>query len=259
MFDQKEIDKMPGHWLLARIGKKVLRPGGKELTQKMIDELHITSDNDIVEFAPGLGFTAALALTHTPHSYTGVDAEAEAITLLQSKFKAKNISFLQGNAAQTSLQSNSKDRVYGEAMLTMHADHRKADIIREAARILKKGGLYGIHELGLTPDNLDEKTKALAQKELALSIKVNARPLTANEWKQLLEENGFKVKKIMNAPMHLLESARMIDDEGILRTAKITFNILINGKARRRILNMRRVFRKYEGQMNAVAIIAEKQ
>jgi hypothetical protein len=28
---------MPGHWLLARLGKQVLRPGGIELTQRVLE------------------------------------------------------------------------------------------------------------------------------------------------------------------------------------------------------------------------------
>ena len=48
---------------------------------------------------------------------------------------------------------DSKDKIIGEAMITMHADHRKSEIVREAHRILKKGGLYAVHELGLTPEN----------------------------------------------------------------------------------------------------------
>jgi hypothetical protein len=35
------IEKMSGHWLLAKIGKKVLRPGGKDLTLKMLELLAI--------------------------------------------------------------------------------------------------------------------------------------------------------------------------------------------------------------------------
>lgn len=30
-------DKMQGHWVLARAGKRVLRPGGLELTRQMLD------------------------------------------------------------------------------------------------------------------------------------------------------------------------------------------------------------------------------
>ena len=33
--------KMPGHWVLARMGKRVLRPGGLELTRRMLESLDI--------------------------------------------------------------------------------------------------------------------------------------------------------------------------------------------------------------------------
>ena len=33
----KDFDKASGHWILARMGKRVLRPyGGKELTLKLV-------------------------------------------------------------------------------------------------------------------------------------------------------------------------------------------------------------------------------
>lgn len=53
-----QTDKMPGHWLLAKLGKRVLRPGGIELTQRMLDALKVHSRDKVVEFAPGLGLTA---------------------------------------------------------------------------------------------------------------------------------------------------------------------------------------------------------
>ena len=144
-------------------------------------------------------------------------------------------------------------------MLTMHADHRKSEIIREAYRILKPGGFYGIHELGLTPDEIPTEKKAEIQKELALAIKVNARPLLVSEWTELLEKEGFSVVKIETNPMHLLEPKRIIDDEGFFRTLKIFFNIMTNPAARKRILAMRKVFRDNAQNLNAVAIIAQKK
>ena len=55
---QGPLDKMPGHWVLARMGKRVLRPGGLELTRRLLAELAISPSDDVVEFAPGLGVTA---------------------------------------------------------------------------------------------------------------------------------------------------------------------------------------------------------
>ncbi|MBS1950159.1 MAG: SAM-dependent methyltransferase [Cytophagales bacterium] len=254
--DTQDFSKAQGHWILAKMGKKVLRPGGKELTQKLILALNISTQDNIAEFAPGLGFTANLALAKQPRSYVGIDADEEAIGLLKTKIKGKHIQFVFGNAAHAPLENNSKDKVYGEAMLTMQADHRKSEIIKEAHRVLKKGGLYGIHELGLT--GVDENLKNEIQKDLAQTIKVNARPLTQDEWKALLEKEGFTVKNIFSNEMLLLEPQRVVADEGFLRSLKISFNILVNSKARKRILEMRKIFRKHQQHMNAVAIIAEK-
>lgn len=252
----KDFEKAQGHWILARMGKRVLRPGGKELTQKLVSELHISSDDDVVEFAPGLGYTATLALKDHPHSYTGVDADEDAIKSLKQKVKGQNIQFVLGNAGNTSIESNSKDKVWGEAMLTMHADHRKSEIIKEAYRILKKGGLYAIHELGLK--EVDENLKSEIQRDLAVTIKVNARPLTEQEWKSLLEKEGFTVRKIYTNEMLLLETKRILDDEGFFRTLKIGYNILVNSSARKRITEMRKSFRKHQKHINSIVLIAQK-
>ncbi|HMT76715.1 MAG TPA: class I SAM-dependent methyltransferase [Saprospiraceae bacterium] len=252
-----DFSKAQGHWILAKMGKKVLRPGGKEMTRQLVSALQIAQTDDIVEFAPGLGYTASLALQDHPHSYVGVDSDSDAIDQLEKKIAGNNIKFINGNAANTTLGEGTKDKVFGEAMLTMHADHRKLEIIREAKRILKKGGLYAIHELGL--NDVNEDLKAQIQKELALAIKVNAKPLTKGEWQSLLENERFKVKNVFVNEMFLLEVKRLIDDEGFFRFLKISFNIIMNPKARTRILEMRKIFRKYQHHLNAIVIIAEKE
>ncbi|MCP1301241.1 methyltransferase domain-containing protein [Chryseobacterium sp. S0630] len=255
----ENIEKMSGHWLLAKIGKKVLRPGGLSLTKKMLAMLDITPADDVVEFAPGLGYTAHMTLEKKPHSYIGIDAEQNAVNDLNRAFKQTSALFRLGNAAQSFLPEQSVSKVYGEAMLSMHADHRKAEIIREAYRILKPQGYYAIHELALRPDDLDNNVKLHIQKELALAIKVNARPLTVSEWTDLLKKEGFTVLKVETAPMHLLEPERIIDDEGVSGAVKIAKNILLNPSIRKRVFQMKRIFKKHEKNMCAVTIIARKE
>lgn len=254
----KTIDNEQGHWILAKMGKRVLRPGGKDLTQRLIRNLGINNNDDVVEFAPGLGFTAAMALKANPKSYTGIELNDEVSGRLMKFIKGPGRRIVNANAANSTLMANSRSKVYGEAMLTMQADHRKSEIINEAHRILKQGGLYGIHELGLQPDTISEAEKAEIQRELAMVIRVNARPLTVQEWSKLLEQEGFRIVKVEVNPMSLLEYRRIIDDEGFFRALRITYNILTNSAARKRILAMRKVFRKYQQQLNAVSIVAEK-
>jgi ubiquinone/menaquinone biosynthesis C-methylase UbiE len=140
----KDYTTAPGHWLLARMGKRVLRPGGRSLTQFLLSELAISPATDIVEFAPGLGFTASLALKQQPQSYVGIDTDKEVINMLKQKLHGTHIRFLTANASATVLEAESKDKVFGEAMLTMQNDSRKKEIVQEAYRILKKGGLYAV-------------------------------------------------------------------------------------------------------------------
>ncbi|MDK6657862.1 class I SAM-dependent methyltransferase, partial [Escherichia coli] len=65
----------------------------------------------------------------------------------------------EGKAQATGLGDDSADAVVGEAMLTMQGDKGKAAILDEVRRILGPGGRYAIHELALTPDDLDAATK----------------------------------------------------------------------------------------------------
>ena len=253
-----DVEKVQGHWLLAKMGKKVLRPGGREMTLNLIDNLAIEPRDHLVEFAPGLGKTASSLVEKNPKSYTGIDADEEAVEFLRNNIKGKNLKFIHGKASQTGLESGLADKVIGEAMLTMQADHRKSEIVKEAHRILKKGGLYGIHEMGLFPDDLSEEIKSEIQRELALTIKVNARPLTVKEWENILKSEGFAIRKTFTRDMKLLEPNRVLNDEGFFRTLKIGFNILTHPDAAQRIFAMRKIFKKYQNHLNAVGIIAEK-
>lgn len=256
---ENELNKKQGHWILAKVGKKVLRPGGRELTEKLINNMKISVSDDIVEFAPGLGFTASLACAKKPKSYIGVDNNREASELATKYVNYPKMRMIVADASQTTLPSTSVTKVYGEAMLTMQPTEHKKAIIKEAARILKPGGLYGIHELGLQPNDIDEEIKASVYKNLSRTIRVSARPLTVPEWSQLLEEEGFEIVKVDTNAMALLEPKRVVQDEGFFRTVKIVFNILTHTEMRKRILKMRNIFKDHKNDINAVAIVARKK
>lgn len=251
---------LQGHWLLAKLGKKVLRPGGKKLTNWMIDNANPTNKR-VVEFAPGLGITAAEILDRNPKTYTGVDQDPDAATATTLSTKQARLGIptkvINGVASDTGLPTGSADLVVGEAMLTMQGEKGKTAIVSEANRILAAGGRYAIHELLLTPNNVDQAVADNLRKALATTIKVNARPLTATEWSELLENNGFKVLSIKVAPMGLLQPKQMVEDEGP-RVLKIMFNLARNPQARKRVLAMRKVFSENAQNLGAISIIAEK-
>lgn len=256
---EEKINEKQGHWILAKVGKKVLRPGGRELTQILMKHMDIGPSDDVVEFAPGLGFTAKIACAKKPNSYTGIDNNMEASAIAKKYIDYDKVQMIVADASESTLANDSASKVYAEAMLTMQPLEHKKAIIQEAARILKPGGYYGIHELGLQPDHISEEIKQSVYKDLSSNIRVHARPLTKTEWCKLLEEAGFEIIMIESNAMALLEPRRVIQDEGFFRTLKIMFNVIRQPDIRKRIFQMRRTFKKHKNDINAVAIVARKK
>jgi hypothetical protein len=251
--------KMPGHWVLARLGKRVLRPGGMELTRQMLDALGVAAKDNVVEFAPGLGLTAQLTLKRHPASYTAVERDAAAAEIVRSYLKGSRQKCVTGSADQTGLPNADATVVYGEAMLTMQTPEMKRRIVGEAHRLLNREGRYAIHEMCLVGDDLDEEGKKEINQALSLAIHVGVRPLSISEWRELLEAEGFEVQSEVRAPMHLLEPRRLLSDEGLRGTLRFIWNVLRDRDARARIFLMRNVFRRYQSNLAAVMLVGVKR
>ena len=256
---QLNTQKMPGHWLLARLGKRVLRPGGLAMTQSLLADLDISGEDNVVELAPGLGLTAKMILKNNPKSYIGVERDKAAAAWTESQIpEAANIKVRVGTAEKTGLRASSASVVLGEAMLSMNSPEHKLQIMKEAHRVLKRGGRYAIHELMIIPDDAPKAVKKDIEDTLSAAIHVGARPLTESEWCEALTTAGFKIRKVAYAPMNLLRPTRLVADEGLFNAVRVVKNMLSDRDARQRVLMMRRTFHKYRSHLNAIAITALK-
>ncbi|NYF97087.1 class I SAM-dependent methyltransferase [Janibacter cremeus] len=252
----RDDDTVHGHWLLARLGKRVLRPGGLELTRSLLQRSGIP-EAEVVELAPGMGRTATEIAALGPRSYRGVDADPDAAANTERAIAGIGTVTV-ADASETGLPSASADVVIGEAMLTMQGEKAKGAIVAEAARLLRPGGRYAIHELSLTPDSVGEDVKTDIRQSLARSIRVNARPLTTQEWRALLADHGLVVDHVETVPMALLDPKRIIADEGLTGALRFAVNLLRQRDARRRVLAMRATFRAHRAHLRGIAIIAHK-
>lgn len=251
-------EKMPGHWLLARLGKRVLRPGGIELTNRMLDELDIDRHDAVLEFAPGTGATARRVLASNPASYIGVERDEGAVAQLAALLPGTDRQWLVCSAERTGLPDHSATVVYGEALLTMLPEAAKQRVIAEAYRVLKAGGRYGIHELCLVPEDLDSADANRICGDLSDSIHVGARPHKTLHWRGLLEAAGFTVEAEQTAPMRLLDPVQFFRDEGVANSLRFGANLLRDPAARRRVLDMRSVFQRHRAHLGAVCLVAKR-
>ncbi len=97
-----------GHWILPKMGKTVLRPGGKELTLKLVDGPGISSEDAVVEFASEMGYTASLVLNKNPRSYTGIELNEEASQKLKHLVSGTNRKIINANAAGIAMEKIEK-------------------------------------------------------------------------------------------------------------------------------------------------------
>ena len=250
---------MPAHWLLARLGKKVMRPGGLPVTHAMLAGLGIGPADDVVDLAPGLGVTVQFVHAAGPASFRGLE---------RSEVEAERARRLSGGVPytcvvaapeDTGLADGSATVVYGEAVLSLETDATKQKIIAEAARLLRPGGRLGLHELLLRPDDLPDPKKREIEEELTRTLRVRARPLTLPEWKALLDQGGFDVEVASSSPLLLLSPPTVVKDEGLGGTIRLLARTVRQPVALKRMSVIWKVFRRYRHNLGAVALVARKR
>ena len=253
-----EAARMQGHWLLASLGKRVLRPGGIGLTRRLLSAAAPAPGERVVELGPGVGRTAELLLARRPSSYRAVDPDPEGRDQVSAILdEHPDAEYVVADAAATGLPDASADLVVGEAMLTIQSDEHKRAVVAEAVRVLAPGGRYAIHELALRGDRSAEELDAV-RRTISRTIKVGARPLPLGDWRRLLTEAGLEVEWTGTAPMHLLEPRRLIEDEGLLGAARFWRAVRRTPGARDRVRAMRQSFRLQGELLTAVGVVARK-
>ncbi|MCC7415587.1 MAG: class I SAM-dependent methyltransferase [Acidobacteria bacterium] len=256
-----QVGKMPAHWLMARLGKRILRPGGRETTAWLLERVQPGADDDVVELAPGLGITACELLARRPASYTGIERDPGAVRFTERQLLragAADARILRADAERIPLPDGSASLVFGEAMLSMQPEAKKAAIFAEVCRLLRPGGRYAVHELAVIPEDLDPKRLEDIQHDLGRAIHVGVRIGTPAQWKKLLEQAGLRLEAVTTTPMRLLEWDRLVDDEGIWGTLRFACNVLRTPGALARLWEVRRTFRRHAGHLCAVALVAGK-
>jgi len=254
-----DFERAPAYSVLFHLGKKSMRPGGLKLTKCMLDELKINQDDEVVELAPGRGVTTKMVLALPPQSYTAIERDPMSQQKVQEILgNGKQGICVVGTAQKTGLPNECATVVFGEAMLTMQTNEKKLQIAKEAFRLLKPGGRYGIHETCLLDNAASREKKSEIEKGLKEALRVGARPLFLTEWKDLLGEAGFMVQQVIEAPMNLLTPKRLIQDEGVFGTLLFISRVFRSPGAHKRIHKIRGAFGKYGVFINAATLVAEK-
>lgn len=246
--------RLPAYLLFARLGKKVLRPGGLSFTKDLLSIVALKGRH-VLEFAPGRGATASLIVAQKPATYTGIEHHADFAHQLQFDNPAYRVAT--GSMTRTGLADGHYDVVVGEAFLSLQADVSKQHVLEEAYRLLKPGGIYILHELSVASKETEQSYQELLR-EMRDTLKVGATPLPVVHWKQLAQGVGFTVKRSFQRPMALLSPGRVIEDEGIANVFRILWNVITTPGALTRLRSIRALFQRHAHRISAIGLILQK-
>jgi arsenite methyltransferase len=222
------------------VGRKVLHPGGKETTKKLVDLLKINKKTKVLDIACGKGRTSIYLAEKYGCRVVGIDILQKSIEEAEYLAKKKGVehlvSFKVADAVKLPFADNEFDVTLSQAVLVLVKNREK--VIEEAARVLKSGGSSGWVEISWKSQPSDDFL-ADAQKEICAVCITNTE--TYEGWEKLFRKNGFKELAVYRADMER-SMRKMMKDEGIINGSKIIYRYMTDAKIRERMKKLDNYF-----------------
>jgi SAM-dependent methyltransferase len=168
-----------------------LRPGGADLTARLIDGARLPPGSTVLDVGCGPGATLEL-LAAAGHRSLGIDFSP----VLAADAIARDMAALAGDAEHLPLRGASADAALMECVLSALPDKDRA--IGEVARVVRPGGLLLLSDMTLAADFPEPLNSALAWVACA------AGALSAPRYSELLSAHGFAVESIEDRSADLL-------------------------------------------------------
>jgi SAM-dependent methyltransferase len=162
---------------------QALRPGGAELTARLIDRARLVPGSTVLDVGCGPGTTLAL-LASAGHRSIGIDFSPA----LAADATARQAAALTGDAEHLPLRGASADAALIECVLSALPDKERA--IGEVARVLRPGGMLLLSDMTLAAEFPEPLNGTLAWVVCA------AGALSPAGYRDLLAAHGFVVELV---------------------------------------------------------------
>lgn len=240
---------MKGHEVLAALGKRRLRPGGKPATDWLLDGV-LWKGKKVLEVACNRGTTLA-DVARRGATVTGLDLDESVIAEAKENFARQGLDghFYVGNALALPFEDASFDLVVNEAMLTMLSRSDRAKALKEYNRVLKPGGLLLTHDVAYT--TLDPSS------DISKAVGMAVSPERPEEWKSQLAAAGFESESKL-FPFTVGTFGGWIQDEGLFSFIKMLVRLPFS-PVKGHMVKMRKLFARHRSQMRAFVSRAQKR
>ncbi len=167
-----------------------LHPGGLALTKELGKKLKLSSHDEVLDLASGLGTTALFLAEEFGSSVTGIDWSEKNVktanTLAEKRRPDNKVRFQVGNAEKLPFEDHSFDVVISECSFCLFQN--KSAAAQEMFRVLKpNGGRVGITDVAI------EKKLPIEMEKMIFKVACIQDALSMKGYRQELEQAGFKV------------------------------------------------------------------
>jgi arsenite methyltransferase len=203
LYDASQADQIPSGAMLASLGCGNPTALAKLNPGEVVLDLGSGGGIDVLLSAKRVGPTGK--------AY-GLDMTDEMLALAnenKEKSGLQNVEFLKGEIENIPLPANSVDVVISNCVINLSAD--KDRVLREAFRVLKPGGRFGVSDVVTRGEMLPE-----IRKNVLLWVGCIAGALEENEYRNKLLVAGFENVEIEPTRIYRLEDAReFLSGEGV--------------------------------------------
>jgi SAM-dependent methyltransferase len=191
-------------------------PGGRTLTRRLADVMHLGAGDRVLDVATGIGTTALLLADERQVEVVGVDLGPAQVAKAERRARQQGLEdrarFEVGDAERLPFPDGRFSAVVCEcALCTFPA---KAVAVAEFARVLAPGGRVGITDVWLEPSRLDADLGGLAGRVACLG---DARPIA--ELQALIARAGLVETRVERHDDVLLGTIEQV--EARLRALRI--------------------------------------
>jgi len=204
-----ELEALTPYQLAAWIGKKVIHPGGRFSTRRVLKAAALTDGLKVLEVGCGVG-TLAIALARR-HAIELVAIDIDPQMLVRAREAVadagveERVSVRDTNVEALPWPDASFDRIIVESV-TMFTDHERA--IAEMMRVLKPGGILVDHEFAWSRPPTPSRARRFA------SLFGSGRCELPTFWKAAYESAGLGQVQTMTGPVLNFTPPGILIDEG---------------------------------------------
>jgi ubiquinone/menaquinone biosynthesis C-methylase UbiE len=226
------------------VGLTVIHPGGYGATRHLLDQLKITKESSIVDIACGKGTSAMYIAEQYGCKVKAIDISQQLIEdaryLARKRGLSSRVEFLVGDAMNLPFDAESFDAAVSQAMLVLVDD--KVRTIKEAARVIKRGGTAGWLELSWRSEPTEEFLDHVSNVLCSYCMK---RAETYRGWKSTFSKAGICDLKVQEYSFKNGGMFAMLRDEGLANSLRVAAKYLTDSKVRKRMGLINATFTEY--------------